>query len=143
MEKEIYFKRDNRRPSILDKGKDGDFYWVILSLGMHPCSYIGVPKNHKFFGLGYDEIYEKYGYDALDVHGGITYTDPDMYPNPVFLPDVFWVGWDYGHSGDWASYYEEEVLKGTLSYHQKNDHKWTLKELQKEMKKALKKIKEV
>lgn len=133
--KEIYF--EGRRTRILDKGKDGEFYWVILSLGMHPCSYIGVPKTHPFYGLDYDDIYDKYGYDALDVHGGITFTDPEVHPNPILLENYWFVGWDYGHSGDYACY------KGISLNYNDTMHKWTLKELQKELKKALKQIKKV
>lgn len=67
----------------------------------HLCGYVAVPPGHPWHG----------GSDALrdvHVHGGITYTafcDPEPYgvchvPAPGEPDDVFWVGFDCGHSTD-------------------------------------------
>ena len=137
--KEIYFDRKkNREFKILAKGKENEFFWIILSHGTHPCSYIGIPKTHPYYHLSYDEIYDK-GIE-IDVHGGITFNDPDFWFNPIFLDDYWFIGWDYAHSGDY-NYYPD--LEGMLSFRNPTDHEWTLIELQEEMKQALKDIKEV
>jgi len=123
---EVYFdKKENYK--ILEKGKEGEFYWCILSLGSHPCCYIGLPKEHKFYGKHYDEI-------PLEAHGGLTYAEKDVGQNPVAI-DLWWIGWDYAHLGDY-SYYPSLEMKSIFN----GGNKWTLEELKKEVFEVLKSI---
>ena len=88
--------------------------------------YVKLPKNHKFqeFVDEKKEIFGKElstGYDKMDidVHGGLTFSDRITKKNQKDFPQGFnlgfWVGWDYGHSGDktnWSDgkqWTEEEV----------------------------------
>jgi hypothetical protein len=58
--------------------------------------YIGVPKEHPFFGKHYDDIHREY--EDLSVHGGLTYSE-DHYPRQK--PDGYWwIGFDTSHYQD-------------------------------------------
>lgn len=98
------------------------------------CGYVGVPKGHPFFGLGYNERAQKcddeYCYEhtpeaLLEVHGGITYSDecqkgPEAIaichiPEPGQSDHVWWFGWDAAHAGDWSPGYDHTpVLTGDV-----------------------------
>lgn len=70
------------------------------------CGYVGVPSDHVAYGKFYDDV-------PVQVHGGLTYGDlcqesDEDGPSPgichVPLPgrphDVYWLGFDCGHSWD-------------------------------------------
>lgn len=69
------------------------------------CGYVGVPKGHPLFGVGYSDLDEE-----LEVHGGITYTslcephedNPELGVCHVVEggEKVWWWGFDAGHAGD-------------------------------------------
>lgn len=95
---------------------------VIVNLGIHPCGYIGTTdKASPFWEKGYSELsdMEYYG----DCHGGFTYGNFGVMG---FYKDVWFLGWDYGHAGDYAGYDE--------SKEDNTDKKWTTEEILKEAK---------
>lgn len=64
------------------------------------CGYVGVPKDHVFYGKDYDEMP-----DSIEVHGGITYSDYGSINVPLFDEiksgdEYFWFGFDCAHYGD-------------------------------------------
>ena len=71
---------------------------VVIATPMgHRCGYVGVPKNSKFYGLGYDDVHLNGG-----VHGGLTYAsaggkNPGAYP---VESDLYWFGFDCAHYDD-------------------------------------------
>jgi hypothetical protein len=80
---------------ILAKGKTEEgFYWFIRNIGTHPTAYIGIPKEHKYYGKHYEDI-------SIEVHGGLTFSEEDFMFNPIQL-DIWWIGWDYAHYGDYT-----------------------------------------
>jgi hypothetical protein len=82
------------------------------------CGYVGVPKSHPFYGKGYDEVQNSYDSEGnerqplanIDVHGGLTFSDPcreaeDGYgichpKEGAANEDVHWFGFDCAHSVD-------------------------------------------
>lgn len=58
--------------------------------------YVGVPPEHPWYGLSYDEIHEKY--PNLSVHGGLTYSDSIIGDDES--PNTWWVGFDTCHLDD-------------------------------------------
>jgi hypothetical protein len=80
------------------------------------CGYVGIAAGHPYFGKPYGAI-------AVEVHGGLTYSDhcqPDgeesericHIPGPAESDDVWWLGFDCGHAWDLAPgfvarFYEE------------------------------------
>lgn len=65
--------------------------YIIIDQGTHPTAYIGVDFNHKLAGNHYDHI-------NLNVHGGLTFSNPG---GGLLPSDFFWYGWDYAHIGDY------------------------------------------
>lgn len=87
--------KSEREQEILKQGYENGIKFVIMSLGTHPCCYIGVNKNHELAGFHYDDI-------PLQVHGGLTYSDEGA---GEYLPEgYYWYGWDYAHAGDYTGY---------------------------------------
>lgn len=63
------------------------------------CGYVGVPPKHPWHGKNYDDV-------AADVHGGLTYSDKCSghichTPAPGESDNVWWLGFDCGHGGDY------------------------------------------
>jgi len=59
------------------------------------CGYVGIPKDHVFCGVIYDEGNEELDAIADDVHGGFSYTEEG--------DDGWWYfGFDTNHSTDFA-----------------------------------------
>ena len=64
------------------------------------CGYVGVPQGHPWYGKDYDDV------DA-EVHGGLTFANAcsgkvchDEHTEEVANADVWWLGFDCAHSGD-------------------------------------------
>ena len=71
------------------------------------CGYVGVPDTHPWHGKDYNDLPD-YG---PDVHGGLTFAAPCTetddetshichVPDPGEPDNVWWFGFDCGHSGD-------------------------------------------
>lgn len=84
------------------------------------CAYLGIPENHPLANKDYSDL-------PLAVHGGLTFAGTGE--------GVFWYGWDYGHSGDYAFYYDEPPLIGRFDH--SDEKKWTIEEIEKEVNEAL------
>ena len=118
----------DRKCEILDTGWCEGFLYYILNLGTHPTAYIRIPKEHKYYKE--ENIY-------LDVHGGITFSNMGICVKDVIL-EGYWIGWDYGHFGDYAGYeemYPKEFRTG--------GKKWTTEEIKEEVIAACKQLKEM
>lgn len=68
----------------------------------HWCGYVGLPPGHKFYQKDYQEIEW-----AADAHGGLTYSnacqgDVCHTPKEGEPDDVWWLGFDCAHSGDYC-----------------------------------------
>lgn len=55
-----------------------------------PCGYVGLPKEHPYFGKHYDDV------DDIEVHGGLTFSGRWE----EFHDDLWWLGFDCGHAWD-------------------------------------------
>ena len=59
------------------------------------CGYVGIPKEHSFWGVSYEESHVELSEIEVDVHGGITYSAEG--------DDGFWYfGFDTNHANDFA-----------------------------------------
>ena len=73
------------------------------------CGYVGIPKEHRFWGVNYDGDEEIHAI-AEDVHGGLTYSQQG--------DDGYWYfGFDTSHAEDFAPKMVEALidLRGDLS----------------------------
>ena len=103
---------------VLHKGEFKGFKFAIVSYGTHPCCYVFLPKEHKYYGKSYDEI-------DIDCHGGLTYSDKELIFNPL-VNDDWIIGWDYAHYGDYSGYFPDL-----------RDKKWTTQEIKKDIEYAI------
>ncbi len=107
-------------PIVLEEGWKEEIKWIIITLGSHPCAYVGIDKNHPpIYG---QNVYSTELWDNIECHGGITYFSEEF----VFYnkKDRYWAGWDYGHIGD-----HQEIAE----FYIKQGKKWTLKEIKEDI----------
>lgn len=93
---------------------------------VHWCGYVGVSRSHPCYGLDYDAVYERM--PDLDVHGGLTFADrcspgdPETeliichVPEPGQSDDVWWLGFDCAHGGDYRPADNEVVARINAQY---------------------------
>lgn len=93
------------------------FPCLIVRAPLHGalCGYVGVPDSHRFFEKIYEYIEEN---TTISVHGGLTFADhcqkgPDVethgichIPEPGQPDNVWWIGFDCAHAGDYNPAYE-------------------------------------
>ncbi len=93
--------------SLAAEGEHDGFPWaIVINPGLgHFCAYVGVPKGHPWHGKHYDAV------EGIDIHGGLTYSEPDD-------GGTYWLGWDYAHGGDWLAHRGDST-----------DKRWTLAEV--------------
>jgi hypothetical protein len=85
-------------------------HWIDLTTGLDClivrnsvgtlCGYVGVPNTHPWYGMEHDEV-------NADCHGGLTFSSKcnahichDEHTETIANADVWWLGFDCGHSGD-------------------------------------------
>jgi len=73
------------------------------------CGYVGIPREHPFYGKEYGEID-----DAVPFHGGLTYSaacngEICHVPAAGMPADVWWLGGDFAHAGDLCPAYEARL----------------------------------
>lgn len=113
-----------RKIEVLDTGYCLGLLYYIMNLGTHPTAYIRIPEGYKEYKKDYDDI-------DLQVHGGLTYASNYLWISKTQKIEGWFVGWDYGHFGDYAGY--EEMFPTELRTVGK---KWTTEEIFKEVKEA-------
>ena len=67
----------------------------------HLCGYVGVPPNHPYAGLDYDDV-------DVEVHGGLTFSAKDTL-ELGFQAGYYWFGFDCAHSRDYTPPIDEQV----------------------------------
>jgi hypothetical protein len=81
---------------VLAEGEHVGFEWIVVHNRLaFRCGYVRVPKGHPWHGKDYDQI-------EAEVHGGLTFAEPDMPCDKGGPDDAYWVGFDCGHFGDAA-----------------------------------------
>jgi hypothetical protein len=72
------------------------------------CGYVGIPKEHRFWGVNYDGDEEIHAI-AEDVHGGLTYSQQG--------DDGWWYfGFDTAHSDDFAPAIVELLIESKYEF---------------------------
>lgn len=84
----------NHPEVVLSQGEHLGFEWMTThNTSGYRCGYIRVPKGHPWHGQDYDAF-------ACDVHGGLTFAEPDKACEKGGKDDAWWVGFDCAHAGD-------------------------------------------
>ena len=101
--KEIVYTSHRKIAVIVAEGEYKGVKYVCVNRGIHPCAYIFCTQE--FLDK---HVTEHETIDGIYVHGGISYIGNakellglEEYDHPCF-------GWDYGHTGDWEGYLENE-----------------------------------
>src|SRR6478752_9495140 len=81
---------------LLAKGVYEGYEWEVTCnrIGFR-CGYVRVPAGHPWHGVDYDSI-ERYP----EVHGGLTFAEPDTDCGKGGEDNAWWVGFDCAHAGD-------------------------------------------
>lgn len=86
----------NHPDVLLAKGVIDGYEWEVTgNLSGYRCGYIRIPPGHPWHGKGYDDI-EPYP----DVHGGLTFAEPDTDCGKGGEDNAWWLGFDCAHAGD-------------------------------------------
>jgi len=71
------------------------------------CGYVGIPKEHRFWGIGYEESHVELSEIEVDVHGGFTYSAEG--------DDGWWYfGFDTNHYDDFSPAIAEALIRNGL-----------------------------
>lgn len=92
--KEMIYTNNRHSHEQLASGTFLGYNYYVLSLGTHPCAYVEIPKNNKFFGKDCDDI-------SIVCHGGLTYVGRQL---ATVDHEGWFIGWDYAHYGDYSGY---------------------------------------
>ena len=90
-----------RNPDVLlAKGVHEGYEWEVTSNRIgYRCGYVRVPLGHPWHGKGYDDVRTADG-DWPEVHGGLTFAEPDTDCGKGGDDNAWWVGFDAAHAGD-------------------------------------------
>lgn len=122
-----------RESEVIVEGSIGENWQfkIINTHGMHPCAYVRIPENtclasicRKLREKSDVPFYDSSIFSHIRCHGGFTFGEvfDGKATNPLWGAGI-WVGWDYGHCGDWAGY-ETEVENLTAG-----NRKWLVNDI--------------
>lgn len=112
--KEMVYKEEWHK-ELLYSGEYKDYKYAIYTCGVYPTAYIENKPNFKSY---------KEANEVVSVHGGMTYRG-----QLKEFGETEYIGWDYGHSGDFVGYYDP-VRFATFK-------RWTTQEIFDEVKKCI------
>lgn len=73
------------------------------------CGYVGIPKEHRFWGIGYEMSHVELSEIEVDVHGGLTYSAEG--------DDGWWYfGFDTNHYDDFSPAIVELLIKSKYEF---------------------------
>ena len=110
----------------LVKGEFMGHIYEICTNGINPTAYVSCDNL--------DNPVDKAAYDSLPVHGGCTFIGKREKDNLVDGIKGGWVGWDYGHNGDFIKPPASEPHNDIYFGHNK---KWTVAEVMEDVIKAI------
>ena len=97
MQEMIYQSTRLNPPVVLESGEHNGYNYYVLSLGTHPCGYVEIPPESKYFNVDYDYI-------PVECHGGLTYGRGFLHTVANVDDNRYFIGWDYAHYGDFVGY---------------------------------------
>jgi len=81
---------------LLDKGVHLGFEWEVTANRIgYRCGYVRIPAGHPWHGKDYDYV-DPYP----EVHGGLTFAQPDTDCGKGGEDNAWWLGFDCAHAGD-------------------------------------------
>lgn len=88
--------------ALLAKGEHLGFEWEVTQNRIaYRCGYVRIPPGHPWHGLHYDhDDLRTIDGEWVDVHGGLTFSEPDTHCDKGGPDDAWWLGFDCAHAGD-------------------------------------------
>ena len=84
----------DRPEDVLAKGEHLGFQWVVVNNGMgYRCGYVRVPLGHPWHGKSYWDL-------NVDVHGDLSFSEPDQPCDTPGADTDWWIGFDCAHAFD-------------------------------------------
>lgn len=105
----------------LATGTYKDHKYIVKNYGINPCAYVSLDPN-----CAIDT-------DFINCHGGITYC-ANCLPREEPVDDVWWIGWDYSHLGDFVDINATDDAPGK---------RWTSEEMEQECLKVIVQLEEL
>lgn len=128
---------DGKTKEILHEGEYKGYYFYIISYGVHPCAYVEIKPDHPWYKKDY--CYWNEGPDdisnIINCHGGLTYSG--NLHHVLGENDRWFLGWDYGHAGDFEGIYLNDIINCRMLM---NDKKWTTEEIYEEVRNVIDRI---
>lgn len=88
----------HRPECVLSSGFHKGFQWTTVhNTSGYRCGYIRLPEGHPWHGKHYDDV-------NVEVHGGLTFSEPDEECDAPGNDDAWWLGFDCAHGCDAADY---------------------------------------
>lgn len=97
MKEMVYQSTRLNPPVVLGSGEYKRYNYYVLNLGTHPCGYVEIPSESKYFNVDYDNI-------PIECHGGLTYGRGFLHTVADANDNRYFIGWDYAHYGDFVGY---------------------------------------
>ena len=129
MKEMIYQQTRLKEPEILASGEYKGYNYYVLSQGTHPCGYVEIPKNSKYFNVDYDNI-------PVECHGGLTYGRGFLVGEATIDDNRYFIGWDYAHYGDYAGYWIGSIEESLHVF----DAKYTTEDIIRECKDVIEQL---
>ena len=98
MQEMIYQATRLNPPVVLDSGEYNGYNYYVLNLGTHPCGYVEIPHDSKYFNVDYNNI-------PVECHGGLTYGRGFLHTVAGIDDNRYFIGWDYAHYCDYVGYH--------------------------------------
>ena len=101
-QKELVYKNTYKLREVIADDYFNGVRFICVNIGDHPCAYILVTQEFV------DRHKDLYGdLPDIGVHGGVTHTGP-LDIHGLNNPEDIWIGWNYGHAGDWTGHMSNE-----------------------------------
>ena len=79
---------------VLEKGEFADHEFIIThNYAGGRCGYVKVEPGHPWHGVNYDSL------QSVLVHGGLTFSQPDIACEAEGSDNGWWLGFDFAHFG--------------------------------------------
>jgi len=124
---------------IIKKFKAHGFECLICVIRNWYTAYVGIPKGHPFYKKDYEYINQ-----FVSVHGGLTFSEKRVLDYEK--KGIWWIGFDCAHLGDVCvgkhipSSPSRKELKDLEKKYKPFFKKWTLKDVEKEVRHLAKQL---
>jgi len=108
------------KKGVVKRGEINGWNYVIYTCGYYPTAYVEIPEGHPVSSFNVNDALRIFEVSSEITFAG--YMSSTIIPNSQGIEKAYFIGWDYGHSGD----YQYFPFNPSLS---SEGHKWTVPEI--------------